>query len=84
MKRRKSSYPPFTESRISYVLRTANNWAGPIGKFSVTVDKGSANNLVSFCGNNVRKLTPTTFEMTMRNFRPQRDFDVLFLRPAGW
>ena len=84
MKRRGKEYPPFTENRISYVLRTANNWKGPIGLFSVTIDKGNTKNLVSFCGHDVRRLTPTIFEMTIRNFHPQKDLDVLFLRPAGW
>lgn len=84
MKSRGSDYPPFTESRIAYVLRTGNNWAGPIGSFSVTVDKGSTGNLVSFCGTGVRKQTATVFEMKMKDFRPRRDFEVLFLKPAGF
>ncbi len=78
-----SDYPPFFESRISYVLKTANNWAGPIGSFSLTVDKGSTENLVSFCGTGVRKIAPTQFEMTAKDFYPTRDFDVLILKPAG-
>ena len=75
--------PPFFESRISYVLKTANNWAGAIGSFSLTVDKGSTKNLVSFCGANVRKVGPTLFTMTVKDFYPERDLDVLILKPAG-
>jgi len=83
MNRRGGDYPPFIESRISYVLRTGNNWAGAIGSFGVTVDKGAPNNLVSFCGSGVRRLTTTAFAMEFKNFRPMRDLDVLVLKPAG-
>ena len=76
-------YPPFFENRISYVLTTGNNWAGSIASFRLTVDKGSTQNLVSFCGANVRKVGPTVFEMTAENFYPERDLDVLILKPSG-
>ena len=32
---------PFFERRIAYVLSTGANWAGPIGDFHLTVDKGA-------------------------------------------
>lgn len=76
--------PPFFESRIAYVLHTGSNWLGPIGTFRLTVDKGDERNLVSFCGENVRKIGPTTFEMTRNDFYPARDLAFLFLRPAGY
>jgi len=78
-----ADYPPFYENRISYVLTTGNNWAGSIGSLTVTVDKGSTRNLVSFCGTGVRKIGPTTFQMTMKDFYPERDFDVLILKPMA-
>lgn len=84
MRERKAEYPPFTEARIAYVLRTAANWAGTVGTFTLTVDKGAPQNLVSFCGKNVRKLDATTFEMRIDDFLPERDLDLLFLKPAGW
>ena len=79
-----SDYPPFSESRISYVLTTGSNWAGPIGSFSLTVDKGSTDNLVSFCGSGVHKVGPTAFEMTAKDFSPARDLNVLILKPAKY
>ena len=69
----------FTESWISYVLRTGANWNGPIKRFKLTVDKGKKENLVSFCGNGVRKTGPTTFEMTAEDFFPEKDLDILIL-----
>ncbi|WP_421998209.1 DUF4424 domain-containing protein [Reyranella sp.] len=72
----------FTEERIRYILRTGSNWAGPIGDFTLTIDKGAAANLVSFCGTDVRKIGPTTFQMKAKEFYPAHDLDVLILKPA--
>jgi hypothetical protein len=51
-----------TEQRISYILTTGANWAGPIQEFRLVVDKGAPNALVSFCAQGVRKIGPTQFE----------------------
>ena len=82
-KERNLDYPPYFESRIAYVLKTGGNWLGPIATFRLTVDKGSPDNLISFCGDNVRKIGPTTFEMTVHDFLPDGDIEFLFLRPTG-
>jgi hypothetical protein len=76
---------PFSEERIAYILKTGANWAGPIRDFRLVVDKGATSSLVSFCGEGVKKIAPTQFEMRKRNFVPDRDFFVLILKrlPAG-
>ncbi|NEJ24576.1 DUF4424 domain-containing protein [Rhizobium leguminosarum] len=71
----------YTESWISYVLSTGANWAGPIKRFQLTIDKGKPGSLISFCGSNVRKIGPTTFRMTSEDFDPTKDFDILILNP---
>jgi hypothetical protein len=71
--------PPYAEQRIDYVLRTGANWSGPIGQFHLVVDKGDPGNLVSFCGQGVRKTSDTKFEMTKTNFSPEGDLAVLIL-----
>lgn len=68
------------EERIAYVLKTGANWAGPIRDFRLVVDKGAAANLVSFCGEGVKKINATQFEMRKRDFTPQADFFVLILK----
>ncbi|QND63929.1 DUF4424 domain-containing protein [Mesorhizobium loti] len=76
-------YPQYNESRIAYILTTGGNWAaGTIGKFKLTVDKGNPKALVSFCGDNVKKVGPTTFEMTADDFYPEHDIDILILDPT--
>ncbi|MDO5770303.1 MAG: DUF4424 family protein, partial [Psychrobacter sp.] len=62
---------------LSYILTTGANWAKPIGKFKLTVER-DPNELVSFCwkGNGkVKKVGPTTFEIKETNFVPTHDFD---------
>lgn len=66
---------------IAYVLRTANSWAGPIGKFRLTVDKGKPGRIVSLCADGLRKTGPTTFVMEKTNFTPDRDLEILVAEP---
>ncbi|HWT51734.1 MAG TPA: DUF4424 domain-containing protein [Caulobacter sp.] len=73
--------PRYTEHWIEYVLVTGGNWKKPIGDFRLTVDKGAPATLVSFCGDGVRKVAPTRFEMRKTNWRPEKDLSILFLDP---
>ena len=75
-------YPILPEQRVSYILTTGANWRAPIGDFRLVVDKGAAENLVSFCGSFVRKISPTRFEMRRADWRPDKDLHVLIVRPA--
>jgi len=70
-----------TEQRIGYVLRTGANWRSPIGSFRLVVDKVNPAAIVSFCGQGVRRLSPTRFEVRRRNWRPTRDLDALIVTP---
>ncbi len=77
----KSDYGgPFSEQRISYILTTGGNWAGPIGTFRLVVDKGDASSLVSFCGEGVKKIGATEFEETKSDFKPKANLNVLILK----
>ncbi|WP_114952918.1 DUF4424 family protein [Sphingosinicella terrae] len=72
------------ETWVSYILTTGAGWRSPIGEFRLVVDKGAPANLVSFCGEGVRRLDATRFEMRRANWRPDRNLDILFLgAPAG-
>jgi hypothetical protein len=75
--------PRYAERWIEYVLVTGGNWKKPIGDFRLVVDKGSPRTLVSFCGDGVKKTSPTQFEMRKTNWRPDHDLSILFLDPYG-
>jgi hypothetical protein len=72
--------PPFSEERIDYILATGANWAGPIRDFRLVVDKGEPDSLVSFCGDGVKKISPTRFEMRKTDFTPKGNLSVLILK----
>lgn len=71
---------PFSEERIEYILKTGANWSGPIGEFRLVVDKGEPDNLVSFCGEGIKKISPTQFEMRKKDFRPEGNLSILILK----
>ena len=63
-----------------YVLTTANTWAGPIGDFRLTIDKGDARNVLSLCASDVKKIGPTTFRIERKNFTPDRDLEMIIVK----
>jgi hypothetical protein len=67
------------EWRISYILKTGANWAGPIKSFRLVVDKGKAERIVSFCAPNMKVLSPTQVEVTATDFTPDKDLRILIV-----
>ena len=73
------AYVPYAESWISYIWSTGANWAGPVGRFTLTVDKGDPTSLVSFCGEGVKKIGPTRFQMTATDWMPDSEHELEIL-----
>ncbi len=69
------------ERRISYVLKTGANWAGPIRSFKLTIDPGGSDRLVSFCPGRL-KASPAAgnmLEYTASDFKPDADLKILVI-----
>lgn len=66
---------------VRYILKTGRNWKGPIGRFKLSVDKGSPSNLVSFCATGVSKASPTVFTVEKTAWEPDADLAVMILQP---
>lgn len=65
----------------AFVLKTARNWKGPIGRFHLTLDKLKPANALSLCWDGgLKKTGATTYESTRENFAPVRDIKLLVLR----
>jgi hypothetical protein len=77
----KPGRPRLIERRISYVLTTGANWAGPIKDFHLVVDKGHADRIVSFCGQDIKEISPTQLELRAADFTPGQDLEILILGP---
>jgi hypothetical protein len=67
------------ERRISYVLKTGANWAGPIRSFKLTVDPGGRDRLVSFCAGRLKSAPANAMEFTAENFKPDEDLKILIV-----
>lgn len=78
-RRRAAAGESMAETWLDYVLTTGANWSGPIRDFRMVVDKGSPDNLVSFCAEGVRRISATQFEVRRTDYTPTRDLNVLIL-----
>lgn len=67
------------ERRISYVLKTGANWAGPIRSFKLTVDPGGRDRLVSFCAGGLKPTPSNAMEFTAENFKPDDNLKILIV-----
>lgn len=65
---------------VNYILTSGANWKGGIGKFKLTIKKSDANEKISFCGTNVKKVDDLTFVMEKNNFTPRQDLYILYLK----
>lgn len=63
-----------------YILKTANNWKGPIGKFHMTLDKLKPANVLSLCWDgDLKKTGATRFEFTRDSFSPAQDVKLVVI-----
>ncbi len=68
---------------IDYILTTANNWAGPIQKFRLSVITDSPDDIVVTCMPGLKRVGTTRYELVRSDFHPDRDLKVLVLQPAN-
>ena len=64
---------------LGYILTTGANWAKPIGKFKLTIDR-EPNTVLSLCWDkSLRKVGPNRFQAVKENFLPKKDLDIIFV-----
>lgn len=64
---------------VEYVLGTGRNWRGPIDDFTLTIEKASADQLVSLCfPGKPTRVGGTSLQFRHRNFVPQDKLVVYF------
>lgn len=66
------------ERRISYVLKTGANWAGPIQNFELSVDGGKGR-LLSFCQAGLRPKAGSPSDFEAKDFSPSKDLKILIV-----
>jgi hypothetical protein len=65
------------ERRVSYVLKTGANWAGPIKQFKLSIDPGGKDRLVSFCAGKLKPSAKDALDYQAADFVPDRDIKLL-------
>src|SRR5579859_3463006 len=68
------------ERRVEYILRTANNWNGPIQRFHLSVRTGNSENILATCMPGLKQTGPSLYETIRTDYRPDRDLQVLILQ----
>ena len=66
------------ERRISYVLKTGANWAGPIRNFGLSVDGGKGR-LISFCHAGLNPKAGSASEFEAKDFLPAQNLKILIV-----
>ena len=66
---------------IGYVLSTGGNWLGPIGHFSLRIDKAKADNLVASCWKGLVAAGLDALVYETDNFQPDQDLRFLLIEP---
>ena len=64
---------------VHYILKTANNWRGPIGEFHLTIEVPSRFADLLSCIVGLERTGARTYELQRKNFTPDRDLDLLIL-----
>lgn len=65
---------------LSYLLSPGANWQGVIGEFNLTVETGEPGRMVSSCMPGLLKVGPSTYNVTRKNYEPDRDLHLLFVQ----
>jgi len=80
---RKNPDATFVTAELEYILKTAANWRGPVGRFRMTLDKGEPQNILSLCWSGLKKTGPTTFVYEAKSWVPERDLKLLVFMTGG-
>jgi Domain of unknown function (DUF4424) len=70
----------FYENSIDYILTTARNWRGSIGNFRLSIQADTPEDMVLTCFPGIRKVSPTLYEVDIKNFSPSKELSVLILK----
>jgi hypothetical protein len=68
-----------TLHHVEYILGTGRNWKGPIGEFTLRIEKETPHQITSLCfPGKPKKISPTVFELYQKDFVPPDKLVVYF------
>lgn len=68
-------------AELRYVVTTAGNWLGPIGHFSLRIEKGAPDNIAATCWKGLKPSDGDALVFETENFQPENDLRLLLVRP---
>lgn len=63
---------------LTYILKTANTWDGPIGTFNLTIKKNKRKFLFLCTDLDLKKKANGDFQATVKNFKPETNLNIAF------
>jgi hypothetical protein len=77
--------------RADHLLTAARSWAGPIGRFTLTVEAGSAGNVAALCEDGIARFPPSdvqeteaaTYVIERENFEPAGAMHIVVMAFPG-
>jgi hypothetical protein len=73
------AYPSGHAKRVSYILKTARSWSGPIGSFKLTLRMPNSFAEPLTCFKGLQRINATDFEFAAENYVPDLDLHVAIL-----
>lgn len=68
------------ERRINFILKTANNWSGPIRNFHLTVLSDDPEDITLTCTPRLKRVGATRYEFWQSDFHPSADLELMILQ----
>ena len=68
-------------TELRYVVTTAGNWLGPIGRFSLRIEKGAPDNIIATCWKDLKPSGGDAMVFEADDFQPEDDLRFLLVRP---
>ena len=68
-------------TELRYVVTTGSNWLGPIGHFSLRIEKGAPDNIVATCWKGLKPSGGDALVFEADDFQPEDDLRLLLVRP---
>jgi hypothetical protein len=65
---------------IQFILKTANNWHGPIGEFNLAIIPDHPDEVVATCMKGLKRVAPGRYELHRTQFAPAEDLTVAIVQ----
>jgi hypothetical protein len=65
---------------IQFILKTANNWNGPIGEFNLAILPDHPDEVVATCMKGLKRVGPARYELHRTRFAPTEDLTIAIVQ----